>query len=97
MKLAHYARQFWLGATSRSSGEYWERRYGLRMTSGPGSYGALAAFKAEILNGFVRQHRIESVLELGCGDGNQLALAEYPRYLGLDVSKTAIDLCVQRF
>jgi SAM-dependent methyltransferase len=97
LKLAHFARQFWLGATARSSGDYWERRYGLGMTSGPGSYGALAAFKAEILNAFVRDHGVESVLEFGCGDGNQLALAEYPRYLGLDVAKGAIEMCAKRF
>ena len=39
----------------------------------------------------------ESVLELGCGDGNQLRLAEYPNYVGADGSKTAIELCQKRF
>ena len=34
---------------------------------------ALAAFKADFLNGFVIEKNVESVLELGCGDGNQLA------------------------
>jgi hypothetical protein len=37
------------------------------------------------------------VIELGCGDGNQLALATYPRYLGLDVSAHAIRRCLDRF
>ena len=36
-------------------------------------------------------------MEFGCGDGNQLSLADYPRYVGLDVSRTAIGLCQQRF
>jgi len=37
------------------------------------------------------------VIEFGCGDGNQLSLADYPAYIGLDVSETAIKLCIQRF
>ena len=40
---------------------------------------------------------VQSVIEFGCGDGNQLKLARYPRYLGLDVSRTAVDLCVAQF
>jgi cyclopropane fatty-acyl-phospholipid synthase-like methyltransferase len=90
-------RQFLLGITARSSGDYWERRYRAGLTSGCGSAGELAAFKAEILNEFVRTHEISSVIEFGCGDGSQLGLAHYPRYLGLDVSKAAIDHCARRF
>ena len=37
------------------------------------------------------------MVEFGCGDGNQLSLAQYPRYVGLDVSRTAIGLCQRRF
>lgn len=76
---------------------YWEERYRTGGTSGAGSYGALADFKAEVLNDFVEREKIDSVVEFGCGDGNQLSLARYPRYLGLDVSSTAIDLCRSRF
>lgn len=79
------------------SREYWESRYAAGGNSGAGSYGRLAAFKAEMLNAFVRENQIGSVLEFGCGDGNQLAIAEYPCYIGLDVSKTALRLCVERF
>ena len=46
----------------------------------------LAAFKAEVPNDFVRARGIDSVIEFGCGDGAQLALAEYPAYVGIDVS-----------
>jgi SAM-dependent methyltransferase len=53
--------------------------------------------KATIINEFVQAHGVETVLELGCGDGNQLSLAEYPRYTGLDVSPSAIRLCRERF
>jgi len=95
--ITHYVRQLWLGATARTSKDYWERRYKLGMTSGPGSYGALAAYKARVLNAFVETRAVTSIIELGCGDGNQLALANYPRYLGLDVSQRAVDTCIDRF
>ncbi len=79
------------------SAAYWEARYLRGGTSGAGSYGRLAEFKAEVLNAFVVQHQIESVIEFGCGDGNQLSLAAYPGYIGLDVSKSAVRLCSARF
>lgn len=79
------------------SASFWERKYRRGGTSGPGSYGALGTGKAEFLNAFVRERGIQSVIEFGCGDGHQLSLAEYPRYVGLDVSPTAIGLCAARF
>lgn len=79
------------------SREYWESRYDSGGNSGVGSYGKFAEFKAEILNAFVASHGVHSVIEFGCGDGNQLALAEYPGYLGLDVSEKVVSLCRQRF
>ena len=79
------------------SANYWETNYNHGGTSGPGSYGELARGKADFLNTFTHRHSIVSVIEFGCGDGNQLSLAEYPRYVGLDVSPTAIALCDNRF
>jgi SAM-dependent methyltransferase len=79
------------------SAEYWERNYSRGGTSGPGSYGDLAYGKADFLNGFVRSNGIQSVIEFGCGDGNQLSLSEYPAYVGLDVSRSAIERCRSRF
>jgi SAM-dependent methyltransferase len=79
------------------TGAYWERRYATGGTSGPGSYGHLADGKAVFLNELVRTNGIRSVLEFGCGDGNQLSLADYPGYVCLDVSRTAVQLCVRRF
>lgn len=79
------------------SGDYWERRYAAGGTSGAGSYSELAAFKADVLNEFVAAEGIRSVIEFGCGDGNQLSLARYPAYTGLDVSDTAIAQCRERF
>ena len=79
------------------SPDYWDSRYLQGGNSGAGSYGELAAFKAVILNDFVQQHRIDSVIEFGCGDGNQLALSTYPAYVGVDISPAAIQLCQDRF
>lgn len=84
------------GRFSGSAG-YWESRYAVGGTSGAGSYGRLAAFKAEVLNRFVDENAIESLVEFGCGDGNQLTLAAYPNYVGLDVSRSAIRMCMSRF
>jgi len=79
------------------SAKYWSERYRSGGNSGAGSYGRLAAFKAEIINAFVREHNIASVIEFGCGDGAQLALADYPTYLGFDVADDSIDRCRSKF
>jgi SAM-dependent methyltransferase len=79
------------------SKKYWEERYKADRNSGSGSYGRLAAFKAEVLNNFVIAKEIPLVIELGSGDGNQLALAAYPHYKGFDVSETAVNLCREKF
>lgn len=79
------------------SGEYWEARYASGGNSGAGSYDKFAEFKAEILNSFVEANDIASVIEFGCGDGNQLELASYEKYLGLDVSEAALALCRKKF
>jgi SAM-dependent methyltransferase len=81
----------------RDSASYWQNRYEKGGSSGPGSSGQLAAFKAEVLNDFVARQGVVSVLEFGCGDGRQLALAKYPRYTGIDISPRALALCRERF
>ena len=79
------------------SADYWERRYVSGGTSGHGSYGRLAEFKAEVVNNFIREHGVKSIIELGCGDGNQLNLAKYPAYIGLDISAKAVAMCKEQF
>jgi hypothetical protein len=79
------------------SQDYWVKRYEKGGNSGPGSYSELAKFKARVLNGFVSEQKIASVIEFGCGDGNQLELAEYPSYRGFDVSPVAVERCRARF
>lgn len=79
------------------SGKYWEKRYECGENSGAGSYNRLAEFKAEVINKFVRENNIKKVIEWGCGDGNQLKLAEYPEYIGFDVSKELVKICNEKF
>lgn len=81
----------------KDSSNYWERRYQSGKNSGAGSYSKLADFKANIINSFVLEHNTTHVIEFGCGDGNQLKLANYPEYLGFDVSETAIKICKESF
>lgn len=76
---------------------YWIDRYAQGGNSGGGSYSKLAEFKAEVLNDFVKTHPITTVIEYGCGDGNQLRLAEYPHYLGFDISPQALSQCQEIF
>ena len=76
---------------------YWDRRYERGGNSGAGSYHRLAEYKAEILNGFVTENNVKLVIEWGCGDGNQLSYANYPDYVGIDVSSAAIDICKAKF
>ena len=73
------------------SGDYWRQRYEKGRTSGPGSYGRLSEYKAQIVNGIVEDRAIRSVIEFGCGDGNQSALFDIPRYVGVDISPLVIE------
>ena len=79
------------------SSSYWEQRYRQGGNSGAGSYGRLAEFKAKTLNDFVARMGVQSVIEFGCGDGAQLALARYPRYVGIDVAERSILACRKHF
>ena len=81
----------------KDSMHYWEKRYASGGHSGAGSQAHLAEFKAEFLNDFVKAYDVKSVVELGCGDGRQLSLSRYPKYTGVDVSETAIKMCVRKY
>jgi hypothetical protein len=80
-----------------SSKAYWEERYVRGGNSGAGSYGRLAKYKADFLNSFAKNNGITSVIEFGSGDGAQLKLFEFKQYIGLDVSKTSIGMCIQQY
>src|SRR5215217_4829608 len=79
------------------SESYWVERYATGGYSGAGSYSKLSEYKAEILNDFVKNNNVRSVIEYGCGDGNQQKLAAYPNYIGFDVAPKAISRCREVF
>lgn len=95
--LIHLLIRLWTRWRFPGSASYWERRYAAGGNSGAGSYGHLAEFKGCILNQFVANHGIETVIEFGCGDGNQLGYFKFQDYLGIDVSDTAITMCRQKY
>lgn len=75
------------------SAHYWEWRYASGGNSGAGSYGAEADYKRDFINRCLEDHRIGSVIDFGCGDGNQLQGMALPAYHGFDVSPTAVARC----
>lgn len=79
------------------SAAYWEERYSSGGNSGDGSYNQLALFKAEMINQFIAEHDIRTVIDFGCGDGNQLSLLQLNQYVGVDVSPSALALCQAKF
>ena len=86
---------YWLWQRSfPTSTAHWQRHYEHGGDSGPGSYGESATYKANLINQTIRERGIGGIIELGCGDGNQLGYLEVDRYIGLDVSKVAIERCV---
>lgn len=85
------------GDQNFSSAAYWQERYKAGGTSGSGSYGRLAVYKAHFINELVHRQQIKSVIEFGCGDGNQASLFTIPKYTGLDVSKESVTQCRMKF
>ena len=82
-----------------NSKKYWNNRYKNGGNSGPGSYNILAKFKAEIINNFINKNKIESIIDYGVGDGNQLKLIDTTdkNYTGIDVSHFIINKCRKIF
>lgn len=70
----------------RNSSSYWKERYLSGGNSGPGSYGRLAVFKGEVINDFIDRNEIGSLIEIGCGDGNQFNYFKVNKYIGVDIS-----------
>jgi cyclopropane fatty-acyl-phospholipid synthase-like methyltransferase len=77
----------------QNSQQYWQERYAVGGDSGEGSYGPLARYKADFINNFCKEMKCESVIEFGCGDGNQLSLLKMDRYTGVDISEKCINEC----
>lgn len=77
----------------KSSQGYWETRYRMGGTSGEGSRGPNADYKAKVINQFIAEHGVDSLIEFGCGDGYQLGMFDAKSYVGVDVSPTIIEHC----
>lgn len=77
----------------KNSEEYWKSRYEAGGNSGEGSYGSLAKYKAEFLNSMVEDKKLQTIFELGCGDGNQLSQLKFPEYVGVDISQHCLEAC----
>lgn len=77
--------------------QYWEERYSAGGSSGDGSTGRLAEFKSEYLNAKISEIGARSIIEFGCGDGEQLEMLKIERYTGLDVAASAVDRCSKKF
>jgi len=83
--------RIWRRLRGFNSGHYWESRYSAGGNSGAGSYGRLAEFKSEVINRILKDHDIQTVVDWGVGDGNQLTMLNIPNYIGVDVSHTIVD------
>lgn len=75
---------------------YWEARYAAEGSSGAGSEGVVAQRKAVYVNQLLRREQVTSVVDWGCGDGQQLDFLNLPGYLGVDISATAVAQCLAR-
>lgn len=73
--------------------QYWEERYAAGGDSGAGSAGRHYVFKRDYLNDMITRYEIRSVVDFGCGDGQQVAELAVDSYYGLDVSDAAIRRC----
>lgn len=81
------------GKRFTTSSDYWDSRYKRGDGSGAGSYNLFAEFKAEVINDFVKKKQLKSVIEFGCGDGNQLRYFDFESYTGFDISPTVVENC----
>jgi len=74
------------------SSKYWMKRYANGGNSGIGSYGEKAKEKASYVNKIIDQYHIYTLVDLGFGDGNQLALLNLKnvKYCGYDISFDAV-------
>jgi len=77
---------------------YWEERYRSGGNSGLGSYGHENQFKINYIKNIIQAHSIQSINDFGCGDGNQIeGLVDLVNYKGYDISKTAVEICKERY
>ena len=83
--------------SSFSSTNYWRHRYAKGRHSGAGSLGALGRYKTTFLNQFYYEHRHETVIDFGSGDGTLAEQFAFANYCGVDPSETVIERCRSQF
>jgi SAM-dependent methyltransferase len=73
--------------------DYWDSRYKNGGNSGMGSHDEPCVnFKKVFVNKIIEKYKCKTVIELGCGDGNQLGyFKNYEKYYGHDISPTIIE------
>lgn len=81
----------------RKATEIWENRYATGGNSGAGSYGDSYEFKRDVINDYIKKFNIKNVLDLGCGDGNQITELSVEKYSGFDISQCVVDLCRKKY
>lgn len=78
--------------------KYWNDRYVSGRDSGAGSYGLEAQYKASVINEVISKTGAKVIHEVGVGDGNNLQYYDIKEsYIGYDISREAINLCLQKF
>jgi hypothetical protein len=69
---------------------FWIANYKKGRDSGSGSRGMLAQYKADIVNQFVKDNKIKSVCELGCGISAH-KLWKFKNFTGYDICEQVIE------
>ncbi|MGI8570940.1 MAG: class I SAM-dependent methyltransferase [Methylocella sp.] len=74
---------------------FWDKRYAAfpQLGSGPGSRGYAAVRKNELVRRAIQEHKITSILDIGCGDLCWLddEIADACVYFGCDISEIIIE------
>lgn len=77
--------------------DYWDKRYFDGGDSGRGSYHEHYEFKTKIINEIIKKYEIKSIIDFGCGDGNQISGLNVQKYIGIDISTEAVKLCTNKY
>ena len=80
-----------------STKEIWQNRYQNGGNSGSGSYNELYIFKRDIINDIINKNNIQSIIDFGCGDGNQIKEINTQNYIGIDIADISIKICKMKY
>ena len=76
---------------------YWTNRYKTGGNSGAGSYNDLYILKRDIINDIISKKDIKSIIDFGCGDGNQIKEINIKKYIGFDIADSSINICKKKY